>query len=149
MGVQLAATKGYWFCAVAMTVLAVVATGCGQSNEDVQAPAPPTAHGCTADANCTGAGSFCDLGVCVQAQERWHYGWPCDPTLAERLKESDPLLYSKLQPCGAYICRGNGRCGSCMADSECDAPGTCNDSYPELPGKRCGLDAHVRVDPQR
>jgi hypothetical protein len=90
---------------------------------------------CAGDSSCSTG--FCDLGTCVQEYKPRHYGWPCDPT---NWPKDDPLLASKLNPCGGYLCRDM-RCRSCQSDADCEA-GTCFDGVLEgaftTPGFVCG-----------
>jgi Cys-rich repeat protein len=94
-----------------------------------------SAERCSSDAQCA-EGTFCDLGRCVPFYDPRHHGWECDPS---RLPEDDPILASKLNPCGAYICRDL-RCRSCEGDKDCKEGATCNRGMDEKhPGWACGL----------
>lgn len=113
------------------------------SSDETQSPevsgssSGATIGACTSDAQCAD-GTFCDLGACVQFYEPRHYGWPCDPA---RLPEDDPILASKLNPCGAYICRDL-RCRSCEGNADCKVDATCIQGKDEKhPGWACGLAA--------
>lgn len=125
----------------------LLACACGSSADKeqraaVDASTPQTDErtsdtSCADDSACSD-GYFCDLGKCVEFYEPRHYGWPCDPSLWEG---ADPILASKLNPCGAYICRDL-RCRSCVGDEDCEA-GSCNDGAlregSAVPGWGCGV----------
>jgi hypothetical protein len=133
------------------TLIAFLVCGCGSSvdNGDGSRSAADTSTtqtsvqeetpadtSCVDDSTCA-EGTFCDLGKCVEFYEPRHYGWACDPSLWEG---ADPILASKLNPCGAYVCRDL-RCRSCESDADCEA-GTCNDGVlregSPVPGWGCG-----------
>lgn len=135
-------------------LLTVGALGCASTNEPVQgsrsnndsqsaatsssaSESSASAGACKSDAQC-GEDTFCDLGRCVPFYEPRHFGWECDPS---RLPEDDPILASKLNPCGAYICTDL-RCRSCEGNEDCKDGATCNQGMDEQhPGWACGVPA--------
>lgn len=109
--------------------------GCGSTARSRPEPSP---GGCNTDADC-GSG-FCDrTGQCssVDVDSTARFGTPC--TIAPR--NPNGTVNGEQNTCGPYLCV-EGRCRSCVEDSECQieygAPSCGHVSEARWPGNSCG-----------
>jgi len=108
---------------------------CGSTTRTLPEPAP---GGCNTDADCDGG--FCDrTGRCgsVDLSSTARFGTPC--TLGPR--NPNGTANGEQNTCGPYLCI-EGRCRSCVEDSECQieygAPTCGHLSEARWPGNSCG-----------
>lgn len=147
-----ASRSGWWMVVAVLSACGSTSTPDMDSTSGADAEQPPSPTGaattepaetgtpqpvtCIDDTGC--AEGFCDRGLCVPTYEPRHYGWPCDPALWEG---ADPILASKLNPCGAYVCRDL-RCRSCESDDDCGSFACIDgamDANHNKPGFGCGV----------